>query len=75
MILYSSKKHNIDLTSSYMVGDRWRDVDCGARAGCTTVFIDYGYAEALRAQPDYIVADLASAAEIIIEANVPGKVQ
>lgn len=75
MLLSSAKKHNIDLTSSYMVGDRWRDVDCGARAGCTTVFIDYGYAEALRAQPDYIVADLASAAEIIIEANVPGKVQ
>ena len=29
-----------------MVGDRWRDVEAGRRAGCRTVFIDYGYAEA-----------------------------
>ena len=35
----------IDLPASFMVGDRWRDVEAGRRAGCRTVFIDLGYAE------------------------------
>ena len=28
-----------------MVGDRWRDIDAGAAAGCRTVWIDRGYHE------------------------------
>jgi D-glycero-D-manno-heptose 1,7-bisphosphate phosphatase len=35
----------LDLQTSYMVGDRWRDVDAGAAAGCKTVWIDHGYSE------------------------------
>lgn len=36
---------NIDLKQSFMVGDRWRDIDAGAAAGCRTVQVDYGYDE------------------------------
>jgi len=39
----------LDLKASYVVGDRWRDVEAGASAGCQTIFIDYGYQEK---QPD-----------------------
>jgi D-glycero-D-manno-heptose 1,7-bisphosphate phosphatase len=49
-----------------MVGDRWRDVDCGHEAGCKTVFIDYGYAEELRQKPDFSARNLAGAADIIL---------
>ncbi|MFA5909008.1 MAG: HAD-IIIA family hydrolase [Vicinamibacterales bacterium] len=34
-----------DLNRSFMVGDRWRDVEAGRNAGCRTVFIDRGYSE------------------------------
>ncbi len=50
-----------------MVGDRWRDVDCGRAAGCTTVFIDRGYGEQLRSAADFTVSDLLQAADLIKE--------
>src|SRR6202022_3622745 len=36
---------SIDLPSSFMVGDRWRDVEAGKRAGCRTFFVDRSYHE------------------------------
>ncbi len=68
MLLRAARELEIDLSQSWMVGDRWRDVDCGAAAGCRTVFIDLGYDEQLRAMPDFRVRDLAEAAGIIIAA-------
>ena len=56
----------LDLARSWMIGDRWRDVDCGQRAGVRTVFIDRGYAEALRAPPDFTVASFAAAADLVL---------
>ncbi len=73
MVLDAARELNIDLQSSYMVGDRWRDVDCGYAAGCTTVFIDCGYDEQLRTQPDLIAADLLDAARKILLKNVPSR--
>lgn len=58
----------IDLENSFMVGDRWRDIDCGHAAGCTTLFIDYGYAEELKQPPHYRVRSLLEAANIILDA-------
>jgi len=49
-----------------MVGDRWRDIDCGHAAGCTTILIDYGYMEELRTPPDYRVRTLLEAADVIL---------
>jgi D-glycero-D-manno-heptose 1,7-bisphosphate phosphatase len=66
MILDAAKAMNIDLTQSFMVGDRWRDVNCGFNAGCRTIFIDQGYSEELRQKPDFSVPDLPAAAEIIL---------
>jgi len=66
MLLRAAGQMGLDLSKSFMVGDRWRDVDCGHAAGCTTIFIDRGYTENLRLQPDFRATSLLHAAEIII---------
>ena len=66
MLLRAARALDIDLGASYMVGDRWVDVECGRAAGCKTILVDYGYSEALKAQPDYTVRGLGEAADIII---------
>ena len=66
MLLDAARALNLDLSRSWMVGDRWRDIDCGRRAGVRTVFIDFGYAEELRAQPDFTVASFSAAVAAIL---------
>ena len=66
MLLRAARELGIDLKNSWMVGDRWRDVDCGHAAGCRTVFIESHYAEPLKQKPDFVAQDLPSAAEIIL---------
>jgi len=66
MLLEASREHCVNLGRSYMVGDRWRDVGAGKRAGCFTIFIDRGYAEPLTETPDATCADLSEAATIIL---------
>jgi D-glycero-D-manno-heptose 1,7-bisphosphate phosphatase len=69
MLLQAARELDIDLARSWMVGDRWRDVDCGHAAGCRTVFIDYGYDEALKQTPDFHVKNLLEATQVILDAT------
>jgi D-glycero-D-manno-heptose 1,7-bisphosphate phosphatase len=71
MLLRAARELGIDLAQSWMVGDRWRDVDCGHAAGCRTVFIDCGYAEELRQKPDFSAGNLVEAANIILRESKP----
>ena len=66
LLLRAVRELGLDPARSWMVGDRWRDVDCGKNAGCRTVFIDCGYAEELRAPPDFTVCSFADAVDIIL---------
>ncbi|PWC55352.1 HAD family hydrolase [Azospirillum sp. TSO22-1] len=67
MILEAAAALGADPARSFMVGDRWRDVEAGHAAGCRTFFIDYGYRErAASVAPDAVVRDLAEAARIIL---------
>jgi D-glycero-D-manno-heptose 1,7-bisphosphate phosphatase len=66
LLLNAARELGIELAQSWMVGDRWRDIDCGRTAGCRTIFIDRGYIEELKQQPDFRVKNLAEAAEIIL---------
>jgi D-glycero-D-manno-heptose 1,7-bisphosphate phosphatase len=62
LILRAAAKYEIELTASYMVGDRWRDIEAGERAGCKTVLIEYGYREqGPRIGPSVRVASLGAA--------------
>jgi D-glycero-D-manno-heptose 1,7-bisphosphate phosphatase len=65
MLLEASEALKIDLAKSFMIGDRWRDVDCGFNAGCQTIFIDWGYEEKLNRDPDFRARDLLGAAQLI----------
>jgi D-glycero-D-manno-heptose 1,7-bisphosphate phosphatase len=73
LLLEAAATYGIDLTASFMVGDRWRDVEAGRRAGCKTVFIDYGYTER---QPDpdadYQASELLDAAHWILSQTPKG---
>jgi D-glycero-D-manno-heptose 1,7-bisphosphate phosphatase len=65
-LLAAAKTFGVDLTASYMVGDRWRDTEAGARAGCKTIFIDYGYDEKQPETVNHRVHSLTEAANIIL---------
>ena len=66
MLLDAAREWAVELGSSYMVGDRWRDVDAGRAAGCATVFIDRDYAEPRPQDFDIAVRDLPEAATWIL---------
>jgi D-glycero-D-manno-heptose 1,7-bisphosphate phosphatase len=67
LLLSAADKYDIDLSRSFMVGDRWRDVYAGMRAGCETVWIDYGYREkASAAKPSVTVDSIRAAADWIL---------
>ena len=68
MLTDAAKTLGLDLARSWMVGDRWRDIDCGQRAGVRTAFIDFGYDETLRAAPNFTVKNFAEAAAVILRA-------
>ena len=66
MLLEAARDLGLDLARSWMIGDRWRDIDCGHNAGVRTVFIDLGYEESLRVAPDFTVRSFPEAARIIL---------
>lgn len=59
LLLTAANTLGIDPGLSVMVGDRWRDVEAGRRAGCATVFIDNGYHERRPDRPDVTARGLA----------------
>jgi D-glycero-D-manno-heptose 1,7-bisphosphate phosphatase len=65
LLMRAAGDFDIDLSQSFMVGDRWRDVEAGRRAGCKTFFIDCGYEEAESPSCDYRVQSLMEAARLI----------
>jgi len=67
LLLEARSKHSIDLSRSFVVGDRWRDIDAGHNAGCKAILIDYGYRERAPARPpEATVRSLREAADWII---------
>lgn len=67
MLLAAAQEWQIDLTRSFMVGDRWRDIAAGKAAGCYTFFIDYQYRERCIEKPDLSVASMQEAGNFILQ--------
>ena len=65
---------NLNLSSSYMIGDHFSDVECGQRVGAKTVLLLTGHGQgALEKKatwtkaPSYIAADLYEAVQWVLE--------
>lgn len=69
MLLQAAAEENLDAVSSFMIGDRWRDVEAGRRAGCRTILVTGAYVEEKACQPDHQVSSLAEAAQWILKSE------
>lgn len=67
LILQAAEKYGLDLSRSWMVGDRWKDVAAGQAAGLKTIFVDYHYAETYQGNDaDFTIEDIVHLANIIL---------
>lgn len=66
MLLEAAGELNIDLSSSFMVGDRWKDIAAGQAAGCLTFIVESGYEQSNPIKAHKIVPSLAEAADVIL---------
>jgi D-glycero-D-manno-heptose 1,7-bisphosphate phosphatase len=74
MLVDAAARHGIDLSRSCLIGDRWRDIDAGAAAGCRTIWLDRGYAERPPEHaPDFRTATLSSAVRWILSVLSAGR--
>ena len=67
LLVNAARDRGIDLPTSFMVGDRWRDTDAGLAAGTRAIFIDRGYSERKPERFAVNVPGLPEAAAWILE--------
>ena len=73
LILQAAKEHDIDLTSSWMIGDGVNDIQAGQAAGCKTILLGRmkcdlcELLEVEGAEPNFIAPNLFKASLIIEE--------
>lgn len=67
LILKAAQDLAIDISRSSLVGDRWRDIAAGQKAGCKCFFIDYEYMERSPTPPFTQVSSLFEATRMILE--------
>lgn len=78
MLLQAAADHDIDLSRSFMMGDKYSDLECGWAAGCKSAFVLTGYGrgerelrgDTWRRQPDVTGEDAYHAVELILEEMV-----
>jgi D-glycero-D-manno-heptose 1,7-bisphosphate phosphatase len=66
MLLDAARERAIDLSRSIMIGDRWRDIEAGHAAGCSTILIDGEDIQERPSTPHKIVRSLPEAVAYII---------
>ena len=65
MIREAAARWGISLPTSFVIGDRWRDVEAGRAAGCYTVLIQRPYSQCSTAHVS--VPDLGQAVDVILK--------
>lgn len=66
LLFRAAARWDIDLRGSYMIGDRWSDVEAARASGCTSILMEQSYSRRERCKPDWIVHDLPAAVAIIL---------
>jgi histidinol-phosphate phosphatase family protein len=71
MLEAAACEHGIDLSQSWIVGDRMTDVEAGHRAGCRSVLLEgvETPADSSYQAPHAFVSDIRAAARAILEAT------
>jgi len=75
MLLRAAHEMNLDLRSSWLVGDKLSDLQAGAAAGCCAILVRTGYGKTIAQQllrtrvPPPVADDLAAAVEICLRSN------
>src|SRR3990167_11342850 len=68
LLLEAAKDYGIDLSQSMMIGDRWKDIEAGQRAGCKTIWLNKNYYEPKpKKPPDLITETLTEAVHWILK--------
>jgi D-glycero-D-manno-heptose 1,7-bisphosphate phosphatase len=68
LLTQAALEYGIDLENSIMIGDRWKDIEAGQRAGCKTIWINNDYQEASpKKAPDFTTRSLKESAEWILQ--------
>lgn len=73
MLLAAKRRFGLDLKGSFLVGDKTGDIECGRRAGCTTILVKTGYAgsdKKYKVKPDVVSRDILTSARWIIAKRV-----
>ena len=73
LLSLAAKEIDLDLSNSFLVGDRWKDIAAGQAVGCKCFFIDYSYAEPYPIMPYKKVPSLFEAVQIIVEGSSWGQ--
>ena len=69
MILEAAADHGLDLSRSFMIGDKKIDVECGANAGIRTILVETGYGRDFSGcSPDYKAPTVTEAIRIALSA-------
>lgn len=73
LILKAARDKNIDLSSSWMIGDILNDVEAGNRAGCKSILINNGneteWVPGENRMPEFFAKNLAEAANFILASH------
>lgn len=72
LLLGAAEKWGIDLSRSYMIGDRGKDLAAGRRAGCGTILVSCPYNRGDESHADYCAASLSDASAWILGRSTPG---
>lgn len=77
MLKRAAREHAVDLEGSFVVGDRYADIELAHRAGARSILVRTGYGEGeflwnspkWPLQPEFVAADLADAVHWILKAG------
>jgi D-glycero-D-manno-heptose 1,7-bisphosphate phosphatase len=70
LLLAAAHRFAIELRSSFLIGDRWKDIEAGREAGCLSILVGHGYGEMVgHSPPDRTEACLSDAVRWILSSE------